>query len=278
MNFKHLLINAIILLLTFSTSFAQTNHVVILHTNDMHSQMEPIKTGNDKNTGGMLRLSAAIEKIRSENEHVVLFDAGDFWQSTSYFNLFHGKVEIEMMNALKYNAVTLGNHQFDLGVDTLAERLKNADFQVLLANFDVSQSPLKDLVKPYTIIEKGEMRIGVIGVCIDLKGLVSEGNDVGIVYKDPIPIVNNLSKMLKTKEKCNVVVVLSHLGYQNREIVDDVQLAEQSEDVDIIIGGHTHTKPDKVFDAKNKNGKNVIIRQMQKSGIFLGRIDIEIEK
>lgn len=264
----------ILLNLSIWLGMAQSKQVVILHTNDMHSQMEPLKSGNDKDFGGMIRLAAAIENIRSENKHVLLFDAGDFWQSTSYFNLFHGNAEIELMNAMQYDAVTLGNHQFDLGIDTLIKRLEKAKFQTLLANFDFSNPSLKKLVKPYTIFEKDGIKIGVIGVCINLKGLVDESVEKEMIYKDPAPIVNTLAKMLKTEQQCDVVVVLSHLGYQNRGIIDDITLAEQSEDIDIIIGGHTHTPPDKVLDVTNKNGNNVIIRQMQKSGIYLGRIDI----
>ncbi|MDD4847795.1 MAG: metallophosphoesterase [Bacteroidales bacterium] len=265
----------IILWLSFFYGIAQDKHIIILHTNDMHSQMIPIKSGDEKNSGGMLRLAAAVEQVRSENNNVLLFDAGDFWQSTSYFNLFHGNADIDMMNALKYDAVTLGNHQFDLGIDTLIDRLKKADFQILLANFDLSQSRLKDCVKPYTIFEKDDLKIGVIGVCVDLKGLVNESVLKEVIYKDPIPIVNELATMLKEQEKCDIVVVLSHLGYKNRSDVNDVTLAQQSENIDIILGGHTHTNPDQVADVQNKNGKNVIIRQMRKSGIYLGRIDIK---
>lgn len=275
MKINRILLFIILLQITCWMGWAQSRSVVILHTNDTHSQMEPFIFGSNKNTGGMMRLAAAIEDIRAKNKNVLLFDAGDFWQSTSYFNLFEGKVEVELLNTMKYDAVTLGNHQFDLGVDTLAARLKNADFQIILSNYDLSETPLNDMVKPYTIFEKGGIKIGIIGVCVELKGLVTKGIDDHIHYQDPIPIVNELSQMLKKQKKCDVVVVLSHLGYQTHSSVDDIRLAEQSENVDIIIGGHTHTPPEKVFDVKNKNGENVIIRQMQRSGIYLGRIDIK---
>lgn len=267
--------NLLLFLQLFLFSASSQQHLVILHTNDLHSQMEPIKNGKDKNNGGLLRIAAAIEDIRSENQNVLLFDAGDFWQSTSYFNLFYGKADVDMMNCMKYDAVTLGNHQFDLGIDTLIDRLKTANFEILLANFDVSETPLKDYVKPYTIINKGDFKIGVIGVCVNLEGLIDKNNRINIIYKDPIPIVNQLADMLKNQKKCDVVIVLSHLGYDQKNIVDDIMMAEASENVDIILGGHTHTNPDKVSDANNKNGKKVLIRQMQKSGIYLGRIDLK---
>lgn len=275
MKYNKLIVFIIIFQLTFLLGYSQNKHVVILHTNDVHSQMEPIKSGKEKNRGGLIRLAAAINEIRSENENVLLLDAGDFWQSTSYFNLFYGKVDIELMNEMHYDAAVLGNHQFDLGIDTLVKRIKEANFPILAANYDLSNSPLKEITKPYIIIERGGLRFGIIGICVDLETLVSDASHLGLSYLDPIPIVNELAKKLKTEDKCNVIVVLSHLGYQMNNAIDDIKLAENSENVDIIIGGHSHTLPKDVSNAYNKKGKEVIIRQMRKSGIYLGRIDIE---
>ena len=255
------------------TGFAQ-KEIVILHTNDTHSQMEPVRTSQ---LGGMLRLATFVNMERETHPDLFLFDAGDFWMGTPYFNFFGGEVEIAMMNIMKYDAVTLGNHQFDMPLNFLAQRLSEAEFNVVLSNYNVKKTPLKNFVAPSAIIEKNGVKVGVIGVCVDLQGLALPQNYQGMVYKDPVKIANKLAKKLK-KAGCDVVVCLSHLGYENEETIDDIKLAAQSTNIDIIIGGHTHTPPSNVADATNRNGKPVTIVQAGKSGIYLGKIEVNQTK
>ena len=264
-------IHLFLFLLLFSLlSFAQ-KETVIFHTNDLHSQIEPLK--NSK-LGGMLRLATIIEQERKTNPDLFLFDAGDFWMGTPYFNLFGGEVEIAMMNIMKYDAVTLGNHQFDLPLNLLAQRLSEAQFKVILSNYDVKKTPLKNVVTPSAIIEKNGIKIGIVGVCVDLKGLAVPQNYEGMIYKDPVKTADKLAKKLK-KSGCDLIVCLSHLGYQNKKEIDDIQLAQKTKNIDIIIGGHTHTP--KVTDVRtNKNGKPVTIVQTGKSGAYIGKINVSI--
>ena len=249
--------------------FAQ-KETVIFHTNDLHSQMEPVK---DNGLGGMLRLATIVEQERENHPDLFLFDAGDFWMGTPYFNFFGGEVEIAMMNAMRYDAVTLGNHQFDIPLNFLAQRLSEADFKVVLSNYNVTKTPLKNFVSPYIIIEKNGIKVGVIGLCVDLKVLAMPQNYPGMIYKDPIKIANKLSKKLK-KTGCDLVVCLSHLGYDTKNAINDILLAENSKNIDIIIGGHSHFLLEKESDKikTNRDGKPVTIAQSRRSGMYLGKI------
>jgi 5'-nucleotidase len=253
------------------TGFAQ-KEIHILHTNDLHSQMEPLKSSG---LGGMVRLATLVEQEREKHPDLFLFDAGDFWMGTPYFNFFGGQVEIAMMNIMKYDAVTIGNHQFDIPLNFLAQRLSEAQFKVVLSNYNVKKTPLKNLITPYTIIEKNGIKIGIIGVCVDLQGVALPNNYQGMIYKDPIKIANRLSKKLK-KSGCDLVVCLSHLGYENQDIVDDIELAEKSKNIDIIIGGHTHTFLKEADVRNNLQGKPVTIVQTGKASVYTGKIKVLI--
>lgn len=249
--------------------------IVILGTNDTHSRIEPIPE-NDRNYGGMggvVAREAFIDGIRKQNQNVLLFDAGDFVQGTPYFNLFHGRVEAQAMNLMKYDAGTLGNHEFDYGLDTLKMIVKKLNFPILNCNYDFSETVLKDDIKPYVILKRFGLKIGVLGVGVDPEGLIQKNKYEGMLFKPAISSVNFYAKILKDSKKCDLVVCLSHLGYS-----DDIKLAEQSKNVDIIIGGHSHTYMEKPDMRTNLDGKEVLIFQTGKSGAYVNKIEVELDK
>ncbi len=250
--------------------------LVILHTNDVHSNIEPLTSGRNAGYAGFQRRANYIKSIRENHPNVLLVDAGDYNQGTPYYTMFKGKMEIMLYNAMGYEAVSLGNHEFDDGQQVLADRLKEAEYATLCANYDFSKSPLKDIIKPYTIIHKGGRKIGIIGVLLDLKGYVPEKARAGLEYKNPVNIVNKLAKKLKSRDKCDLVIVLSHLGYDDgtEENPSDLDLAAKSKNVDIIIGGHSHTFLEEPTIVKNSSGKAVIVNQTGALGVYVGRIDI----
>ena len=263
-------------LVLFSVSiFAeQKMKLVILHTNDTHSQVEPTDKSTLKTAdmGGYARRMGVIKKIRADEKNVLLFDAGDFSQGTPYFNFFNGRVEVDAMNRMKYDAVTLGNHEFDNGIDTLGTILKNASFQVLSSNYQIEKTPLAELVKPYLILKKFGLKIAVITANIEPKGLIIENNYKGLLYVDALKTANQLSEFLKREKHCDLVICLSHLG-----ILPDIEMARSSTYLDVIIGGHSHSLLENVSE-KNREGKSVIIAQMGKSGLYLGKIELELKR
>lgn len=273
-NFKQIFITAI-LIIASTAIYAQK--LVILHTNDTHSQITPQEVGDAKGLGGFERRERYINSIRAENPNVLLLDAGDFSQGTPYFTLFKGDVEIELLNAMQYDAVCLGNHEFDNGEKELARRIKNANFSFVCANYSFEGGPLEGLVKPYTIVKKGGKKIGIIGVLTNLKGLVSKNNSQSVKYNHPYKIINSIALELKNKEKCDLVILLTHCGFNrgNEQNPTDDLLAKNSENIDIIIGGHSHTfiKDKAVY--KNKLGKDVIVVQAGEKGVQVGRLDVE---
>lgn len=256
------------------TGFSQD--LVILHTNDTHSNIEPAASGRNAGMGGVQRRANYFYSVRNTNPYVLVLDAGDYNQGTPYFTLFKGDAEIMLYNAMGYDAVCLGNHEFDNGQQELARRLENANYPTLCANYNFSKSPLKDIVKPYTIIYKGGRKIGIIGLLIDLNGLVSEASRANIEYENPIPVANKIAKKLKCRDKCDLVIVLSHLGFDGgtKDNPSDTELARYSKDIDIIIGGHSHTFLNKPVLMKNKCGKGVIVNQTGAAGVYVGRLDI----
>lgn len=261
----------------FQSFAANGTKITILHTNDVHSRLEPFPL-NDKHfpgMGGAAARATIIQQIRSQEEHVLLLDAGDMFQGTPYFNIYHGEPEIKAMNQMQYDAGTLGNHEFDLGIDNLATQLKKASFPLLNANYDVSKTPLKQLIKPYKILRKGKLKIGIFGLGVQLYGLVPQEAYGKIWYNDPIISGNAVAKKLKHKHHCDLVICLSHLGYEyTNDKVSDVKLAQESSDIDVIIGGHTHTFMQKAVSVNNTKGEPVIINQVGWGGVNLGRIDL----
>ncbi|MBS1773404.1 MAG: metallophosphatase [Bacteroidetes bacterium] len=250
--------------------------LTILHTNDVHSRLEPFPMdgGKYEGQGGAAARAALISQIRKEEEHVLLLDAGDIFQGTPYFNMYKGEPEIKAMSMMRYDACTMGNHDFDAGVEGFAKQLPNANFQVLIANYDFTGTALEGQTQPYTIIEKGKLRIGIFGLGIELQGLVSP-NAFGLTkYLDPIPVANATAELLKRRKNCDMVICLSHLGYeyQNNK-VSDVILGKESTNIDLILGGHTHTFLDHPTVVRDKNGAEVTINQVGWAGVRMGRLD-----
>jgi 5'-nucleotidase len=258
-----------------------TQRLTILHTNDVHSRLEPFPMDGSKNQGlgGVAPRAAIIKKIRSEQQHVLLLDAGDIFQGTPFFNLYKGEPEIKAMAAMGYDAVTMGNHDFDLGLENFALQLQHATFPVLLCNYDFSGTAMENKYIPYTVIRKGKLKIGITGIGIELRGLVPDNLYGNTKYLEPIQKLNETARFLKKEKDCDMVICLSHLGfrYKDNRVSDEV-LAKESEHVDVIIGGHTHTFFDVPLVYKNKGGDDVLVNQVGWSGIVLGRMDFEFER
>ncbi len=276
-----------IALLTFilfiQVLIAKEVKIVILHTNDTHSRIEPLpKESGNRNAGlgGILRREALFNQYRQKEENLLIFDSGDFSQGTPYYNLYKGEVEVKFMSKLGYDAVTIGNHEFDYGLENMARLFQEANFSVVCANYDFSKTLLKDLVTPYVVLERGGVKIGVFGLGAALEGLVQAKNYVGVDYLDPIKTANRVVKQLKEQEKCDLVICLSHLGLyaSSKYPVSDEVLARETKDIDLILGGHSHTfmKEPKVY--LNSEGGNVIISQTGKSGFYVGKIELYLEK
>ena len=270
-----------IILISFSTivfASAKTK-LVILHTNDTHSQVEPTEKSGLKTAdmGGYARRMGVIATIRAEEKNVLLLDAGDFSQGTPYFNFYNGRVEVDALNHMKYDAITLGNHEFDNGIDTLAVILKKAQFPVLSSNYKLDKTPLSEIIKPYLIMNRGGLRIGILTANIEPKGLIIESNYKGVVYEDPIDKANEIAAYLKQNKKCDVIICLSHLGADTtKAAVNDFDLARKTRFIDVIIGGHSHSMITNTTQL-NAAGKPVVIAQMAKSGLYLGRVELELE-
>jgi len=250
--------------------------ITILHTNDVHSRIEPFPMDGSRlqGLGGVARRSTLINQIREKEKNVLLFDAGDIFQGTPYFNLFDGEVELTLMSKLKYDAGTFGNHEFDNGISGLLKHFDKAKFPFLNANYDFTETALAGKTKPYEIFVRDGIKIGVFGLGVNIEGLVDKNNYIGMRYLDPIAVANEIVPTLKSKHKCDIVICLSHLGYSyQEEKVSDLRLAAATKDIDLIIGGHTHTFLEKPTEVKNVEGKITIVNQAATGGAVLGRID-----
>ncbi|HEX9826906.1 MAG TPA: metallophosphatase [Flavobacteriaceae bacterium] len=258
-------------------SFSSTSkQVTILHTNDVHSHIDPFgpEDGRNANQGGVARRYSLIESIRKENPNTLLFDAGDIFQGTPYFNYYGGELEFKLMSMLKYDAATIGNHDFDNGIDGLYAQLHHAKFEFISANYDFSNTVMDTHVKPYKTFVLDGIKIGVFGLGIELDGLVNKTMYKETVYRDPIETAQDMTRILKDNENCDLVICLSHIGYEyNSEKVSDLKLARTTKDIDLIIGGHTHTFLPRPTIEKNSEGKDVLVNQVGCYGINLGRID-----
>ncbi len=277
----------------------EITRLTIVHTNDVHSRLEPFPMDGGKNQGlgGVAARAELINKIRTaetkassdaidifkgiEETNVLLLDAGDIFQGTPYFNIYKGEPEIKAMTAMGYEAATMGNHDFDAGLENFATQLQHANFPILLCNYDFSNTPMEFKSQPYKIFKKGKLKIGVTGVGIEMKGLVPDQLYGNTKYLNPVENVNRTAAMLKKDKACDMVVCLSHLGYKYKDDSNrmcDIILAKESENVDLIIGGHTHTFLDAPVTEKNKIGSDVLINQVGWAGIVLGRLDFEFSK
>jgi len=261
-----------------SFSEKTTKHITILHTNDVHSHIEPFKDNHYKfpKLGGIARRATLVEDIRKENPNTLLLDAGDIFQGTPYFNFYGGELEFKLMSMLKYDAATIGNHDFDNSINGLYEQLPHAKFEFISSNYNFKNTILDTHVKPYKVFKKDGLKIGVFGLGIKLAGLVDSRMYKETEYLDPIEIAQDMSRILKEDEKCDLVICLSHLGYYYKskpEHICDLILASKTKDIDLIIGGHTHTFLPKPTVTKNSVGENVLVNQVGCYGINIGRVD-----
>ena len=261
---------------SFTTS--DIKKITILHTNDVHSHIDPFPVDHPKNPnmGGAARRAAIIESIRKEEKNVLLLDAGDIFQGTPYFNYYGGELEFKLMSMMQYDIATMGNHDFDNGIDGFYAQLPHAKFDFVSANYDFKNTVLDGIVKPYKIVFKDGIKIGVFGLGVQLDGLVDKKLYKETVYNNPIEVAQDISRILKEDHKCDLVICLSHLGFKYKdepEKPSDIVLAKNTKYIDLIIGGHTHTFLDKPVIEKNSDGKEVLINQVGCYGVNLGRID-----
>ena len=260
-------------------SAQKTKQLVILQTSDTHSRIEPIAVNaadRYADMGGTVRRATFIKEARKINPNLLLFDCGDISQGTPYYNLFQGEVEVKMMNLMGYDAMTIGNHEFDFGLENMARLFRMANFPVVCSNYDVTGTVLEGLVKPYTTFNRNGLKIGVFGLAPKMEGLVQADKCEGVVYNDPIEVAQKMADLLKNEEDCDVVICLSHLGYQLKNAPCDEELAQKTNHIDAILGGHTHTFMKEPAVYLNKDGQNVPVMHTGKSGIYVGMLKLTL--
>lgn len=260
-----------------SCSNASKKHITILHTNDVHSHIDAFPSDHSRyaNLGGLARRAALVDGIRKENPNTLLLDAGDIFQGTPYFNFYGGELEFKLMSMLKYDAATIGNHDFDNGIDGLYAQLPHANFQLLSANYDFKNTVMNGHVKPYSTFSFDGIKVGIYGLGIALKGLVNQRHYKETTYLNPYEIALDSERRLKKEENCDLIICLSHLGYEYRseQKPDDLKLAAKTQYTNLIIGGHTHTFLEKPSLVKNAVEETVLVNQVGCFGLNLGRID-----
>lgn len=253
--------------------------ITILHTNDTHSNIDPFPSNHSKypGMGGVSRRFELIQKIRAEEDNVLLLDAGDIFQGTPYFNKYGGVLEMKLMTELGYDAATMGNHDFDGGMEGFVNAKTHADFPFLCSNYDFTNTPINGLTQQEIVIEKGGVKIGLFGIGVELEGLVPANKFGETKYQDPIDIANDRAASLK-KKGCDLIICLSHLGYSyDTEKISDLKLAAATKDIHLIIGGHTHTFLEEPTVVENASGETTLVNQVGWAGVQLGRLDFEIE-
>lgn len=276
MNKNHIVFLFLLVSFLFSFSlFAQKEvKLTLLHTSDVHSRIEPINQKGDRNfnQAGFVRRATFLNDFRQNQSNVLLLDCGDISQGTPYYNMFQGEVEVKLMNEMKYDAMAIGNHEFDFGLDNMKRLFTMAHFPIICSNYDFSATVLKDIVKPYVIIERYGLKIGLFALSPDPEGLIQAQKCIGMVYKDPIVVANKMAVLLKQKG-CDVILCLSHLG-----IMEDEHLVAKTRNIDVILGGHSHTFMKEAKTYLNMDGKNVSIMHSFKNGIYVGRMDLIFKK
>lgn len=266
-----------LLLFPLTLSAQPSKKLIMLQTSDVHSRVEPVNQEGDRNyhEGGMVRRATFLKEFRKQNpDNVLLFDCGDISQGTPYYNMFQGEVEVKMMNGMKYDAMTIGNHEFDFGLSNMARLFKMADFPVVCSNYDFDDTVLKGIVKPYVVLKKAGLKIGVLGLGCPLEGMVQANKCEGVKFKDPVAVANEVAAVLKEKEGCDLVVCLSHLGVQ----YDADRLIPNVRNIDVVLGGHSHTFMKEPRTYLDKDGKNVSLMHSGARGVNVGRMDLTLEK
>lgn len=280
-NRLHLIIYIVALLTTVTVSAKKQKQLVILHTNDTHSSIMPQKTTLADtmlaDRGGFLRRVAMIKEERQKSPDLLLFDSGDFSQGSSYYTMFKGEVEIGLMNEMGYDAATIGNHEFDFGLDNMIRLFKMAKFPIVCSNYDFADTELKDIVKPYITLKRQGVKIGVFALCPQMKGLVAQANYGTLEYLNPIEVAQQMVDLLRNREKCDIVICISHLGWSSGEHSDEHVIANTT-GIDLVLGGHTHTYMEKLEYVNDKNGHPVAVDQNGKHAAFVGRLVLDMEK
>ncbi|MEG1684347.1 MAG: metallophosphatase [Bacteroides sp.] len=263
-------------------SAQEVKELTILHTNDTHSRIEPIEKSAAKQAdkAGYVRRATFIQEARKENKDILLFDSGDFSQGSPYYNMFRGEVEIGLMNEMGYNAGTIGNHEFDFGLDNMLRIFKMAKFPIVSANYNFKGTVLENIVKPYTIIKRNGLKIGVFGLGPKLDGLVQAKNCEGVEYLNPYEEANKIASLLKNEKSCDLVICLSHLGWKSsaNDPICDETLIPSTRNIDIVLGGHSHSFFEKPIYYKNADGKEIPLQQMGKNGVYVGKMNIKLMK
>lgn len=263
------------------TAAAKGRQLLILHTNDTHSCVLPLNP-NLADTmlagrGGFLRRAAMIDQMRKEDKDLLLLDSGDFSQGSPYYTMFKGDVETELMNIMGYDAATIGNHEFDFGLENMARIFRKAKFPIVCANYDFTGTVVEGLVKPYVVIKRKGVKIGIFGLSPKLEGLVMASTCAGVKYLDPIKTANDIADKLKNEEKCDVVICLSHLGWDEAGL-NDMEMMAKTRNIDLVLGGHSHSYFQKLNYVRNLDGKEIPNDQNGKHGIFVGKITLNLEK
>ncbi|MFN3557249.1 MAG: bifunctional metallophosphatase/5'-nucleotidase [Bacteroidales bacterium] len=260
---------------------SQVDHLCILHTNDTHSRIDPYPSNDPRypDMGGYARRAELIQRIRKQVEHVLLLDAGDIFQGTPYYNFYGGEPELKLMTLMGYDASTIGNHEFDNGLDGFLKVLPHAGFPFISSNYDFSNTILDGKIEPYKVLQKGDLKVGIYGLGIELEGLVGKNLFGNTQYHDPVRVAQSMERFLKQEQHCNVIICLSHLGYEyETSKVSDVVIARNTRYTNIILGGHTHTLLDPPAQQANAAGKKVYIGQTGYGGVRLGRMDLYFNK
>src|SRR6266480_4917729 len=255
--------------------------ITILHTNDTHSQIDPLPANDQQypDKGGVARRATLVKRVRKENPNTLLIDAGDVFQGTPYFNFYKGEVEYKAMSLIGYDVGTLGNHDFDNGVAGLVSAMKFANFDFVSTNYDFRGTAIETRVKPYVVRTLGNVRVGLFGMGISPDNLITPENFRGVKYNDPVKASREVVRTLRERERCTLVVGMSHLGYYPNPRggeIGDTQVAAQVDGIDFIASGHTHTFMKKPVLQKSPSGKDTIIFQVGRSGIYVGRVDFTV--
>lgn len=278
---KLCLISLWVCLLVVTAAAQSTKEIYLFHTNDMHSRIEPFPE-NYQDTllagkAGMVRRATFISQQREIHPDLLLFDCGDFSQGTPYYNIYKGEVEISMMNEMRYDAGTIGNHEFDFGLENMARLFRLAEFPIVCANYDVTGTVLEGLVKEYVVLHRDGIKIGVFGLGAQLEGLVAKASYGDVKFEDPVSEAQRIADLLKMQEKCDLVICLSHLGWKG-EPYSDVELIENTCNIDVVLGGHSHSYFEKPEYYKNLDGVEVPLQQMGKHAAFIGKIVLTLQK
>ena len=271
-----------IFVLAVSVVAKAQKQIVILHTNDTHSTIEPVskfsKVKEAAGKAGCVRRATMVKQLREQNPDILLFDSGDFSQGSTFYTMYKGDVEVGLMNIMGYDAATIGNHEFDFGLDNLARLARQAKFPIVCSNCDFTGTPCQDVIKKYCVVVRDGVRIGVFGLTPKIEGLVMKENIAGVKYIDPIQATKEMVSVLRDKERCDIVVCLSHLGWKLApEYIDDQVLISSTTGIDIVLGGHSHTYMKEMEWVDNAEGKSIPVDQNGKHGAFVGKITSKLE-